>query len=138
LKITTEAVNTRTPAEVFPPGEFIRDELEARGWTQDDLAQIMGRPQTAINLIINDKRGISPETATELGGAFGTSPEFWLNLDSAYRLSKVLVPVAEIRQRASLFAARNPNSAQTPGRTTLPIRNRKAPPRSQKAAPHSP
>ena len=100
-------MNTRTPAEVFPPGEFIRDELEARGWTQDDLAQIMGRPQTAINLIINDKRGITPETAIELGGAFGTSPEFWLNLDSVYKLSKVSepVPVAEIRQRAALFEA---------------------------------
>jgi HTH-type transcriptional regulator/antitoxin HigA len=100
-------MNTRTPAEVFPPGEFIRDELDARGWTQDNLAQIMGRPQAAINLIINNKRGVSPETAIELSGAFGTSAEFWLNLDSAYRLSKVSQPVAvaEIRQRAALFEA---------------------------------
>ena len=30
----------RSPAEVFSPGEFIRDELDARGWTQGDLAQI--------------------------------------------------------------------------------------------------
>ena len=100
-------MDTRTPAEVFPPGEFIQDELDARGWTQDDLAQIMGRPQSAINLMINDKRGISPQTALELGGAFGTSAEFWLNLDSAYRLSKVSEPVivSEIRKRASLFEA---------------------------------
>lgn len=34
----------RVPAEVFAPGEFIREELEARGWTQGDLAQIMDRP----------------------------------------------------------------------------------------------
>jgi HTH-type transcriptional regulator / antitoxin HigA len=98
-------MSTRTPAEVFPPGEFIRDELEARGWTQGDLAQIMGRPEPAINLIINDKRGITPDTATELAGAFGTSPEFWLNLENAYRLSKVVVPFSEIRERASLFEA---------------------------------
>ena len=95
-------MSNRTPAEVFPPGEFIRDELEARGWTQGDLAQIMGRPEPTINLIINDKRGITPETATELAGAFGTTAEFWLNLDNAYRLSKVVVPFSEIQQRASL------------------------------------
>ena len=35
---------TRNPAEVFPPGEFVREELEARGWTQTDLAAILGRP----------------------------------------------------------------------------------------------
>jgi HTH-type transcriptional regulator / antitoxin HigA len=99
-------MNIRSPAEVFPPGEFVRDELEARGWTQEDLSQIMGRPQAAINLIINDKRGITPETAIELSGAFGTSPEFWLNLDAAYKLSKSApVPIEEIRQRAALFEA---------------------------------
>ncbi|HEX4120256.1 MAG TPA: HigA family addiction module antitoxin [Verrucomicrobiae bacterium] len=96
-------MSNRTPAEVFPPGEFIRDELQARGWTQGDLAQVMGRPEPAINLIINDKRGITPDTATELAGAFGTTPEFWLNLDNAYKLSKVVVRFSEIRERASLF-----------------------------------
>src|SRR4051812_4468060 len=99
-------MNTRTPAEVFPPGEFIRDELEARGWTQGDLAKIMGRPEPSINLIINDKRGITPETANELAAAFGTSAEFWLNLDAIYRLSKASddpKALDEIRQRAAMF-----------------------------------
>src|SRR4051812_3377615 len=77
---------TRKPAEVYPPGDFIREELEARGWTQADLAKIMGRPEPAINQMINNKRGITAESALELSAAFGTSPEFWMNLDSAYRL----------------------------------------------------
>jgi len=36
-------VMDRTPAEVFPPGEFIREEIEARGWSQVELAEILGR-----------------------------------------------------------------------------------------------
>src|SRR5271165_25769 len=97
-------MNTRRPAEVFPPGEFVRDELEERGWTQADLAEIMRRPKAAINMIVTGKKGITAETATELASAFGTSAEFWLNLDSAYRLSRVEVEKDEIRRRAELFS----------------------------------
>jgi HTH-type transcriptional regulator/antitoxin HigA len=78
----------RVPAEVFPPGEFIREELEARGWTQDDLAQIMGRPLRLVNELVNGKKQITPETARGLGDAFGTGPIYWMNLDSAFRLSQ--------------------------------------------------
>ena len=101
-------MSNRTPAEVFPPGEFIRDELAERGWTQSDLAKIMERPVPAINLIISGKKSVTPETAIELGQAFGTSPEFWLNLETAYQLSKVTAarataPTNAIRERAKLF-----------------------------------
>lgn len=75
------------PAEVFPPGEFIRGELEARNKTQADLARVLGRPLQTVNQIINGRQAITPQTAVELGQAFGTSPELWLNLESAYRLS---------------------------------------------------
>lgn len=77
------------PAEVFPPGEFLKEELETRGWTQTDLAEILGRPVRLVNEIICGKRGISPETAQGLGDALSTSPQFWLNLESAYQLSRV-------------------------------------------------
>jgi HTH-type transcriptional regulator/antitoxin HigA len=97
-------MHNRIPAEVFPPGEFIRDELEERGWTQDDLSKIMARPLSVISLLVTGKRSITPETAIGLSGAFGTSPEFWLNLETAYQLSKVSVEnVNEVRQRAALF-----------------------------------
>lgn len=79
----------RRPAEVFPPGEFLRDELEERGWTQTDLADILGRPVATVNEIIAAKRGISPETARGLSAALGTTPEFWMNLEAAYQLSRV-------------------------------------------------
>jgi HTH-type transcriptional regulator/antitoxin HigA len=75
--------------EAFPPGEFIQEELEARGWTQADLAYIMGRPPRLVNEVVTGKRGVTPQTAKELGDAFGTGAQFWLNLESSYRLFKL-------------------------------------------------
>jgi addiction module HigA family antidote len=97
-------MSRRIPAEVFPPGEFIRDELEARGWTQTDLAEILGRPLKAVSEILTGKRAITPETATGLGEAFGVDPQFWMNLESAYRLSKVDSKAGEVSRRARLYA----------------------------------
>jgi HTH-type transcriptional regulator/antitoxin HigA len=74
------------PFRPVTPGEILRDELDARGWTQSDLAEILGRPVQTINEIVSGKKAIVPTTAVELSRAFGTSPEFWLNLESAYRL----------------------------------------------------
>lgn len=92
----------RLAAEVFPPGEFIQDELDARGWAQADLADIMGRPPRVINEIIAGKRGISPETAQGLGDAFGTGAQFWMNMEAAYQLSKIRSDDRVVR-RAALF-----------------------------------
>lgn len=90
-------------AEVFPPGDFIREEIEARGWTQADLARVLDRPLRTVNLIINGKKAITAETARELGEAFGTGPEVWLNLESMYRLSTAKDPEGEVRRRAHLY-----------------------------------
>jgi HTH-type transcriptional regulator / antitoxin HigA len=101
-------VNTadRTFAEVFPPGEFIKDELEARGWTQADLAEILGRDPVQINLIVKGKQAITPETAKQLSDAFGTGVQFWLNLESAYRafqLSQGEPEESPVARRAMLY-----------------------------------
>ena len=82
--------NDRVPAEVFPPGEFLRDELEMRGWSQTEFAEILGRGPKVVNEIILAKRAITPATALELSAALGTSARFWLNLESAYQLSKAI------------------------------------------------
>ena len=88
------------PAEVFPPGDFIRDELEARGWTQAELARIMGRPLQLVNEIVNGRKRITAVTAKELGAALGTGPEFWMNLETSYELFKAPEPSPEIERRA--------------------------------------
>lgn len=75
-----------TPARVSSPGRILRRELEARGWTQKDLANIMGRPHQTINGIIQGSKQITPETAIELAKALGTSAELWTSLESKYRL----------------------------------------------------
>jgi len=75
-----------SPARVPLPGRILMRELEARGWTQRDLAEITGRPIQTINEIIQAKKQITPETALELAEAFGTSAEFWTNLETNYRL----------------------------------------------------
>jgi HTH-type transcriptional regulator / antitoxin HigA len=79
-------VQQLAPARVPPPGRILSRELEARGWTQKDLAEITGRPIQTINEIIQAKKQITPETALDLGEAFGTSAEFWTNLETKYRL----------------------------------------------------
>ncbi|MBI2767254.1 MAG: HigA family addiction module antidote protein [Chloroflexi bacterium] len=76
----------RVPAEVFSPGEILRTEIEERGWTQADLADILGMSLTGVGEILNGKRGITAETARGLSDALGTSAESWLNLDARYRL----------------------------------------------------
>ena len=84
------------------PGEFIREELEARGWSQRDLAYILGVPEQAVNLIISGKRGISPEMAKALGKAFDVSAEYFANLQTAYEMSIARAPDPSIERRALL------------------------------------
>ncbi|MGA9524936.1 MAG: HigA family addiction module antitoxin, partial [Myxococcaceae bacterium] len=74
------------PARVVPPGAILKRELDARGWTQKELATIMRRPPQAISEIVSGAKRITAETALELGRALGTSPEFWLNLESNFQL----------------------------------------------------
>src|SRR5579863_4597267 len=93
----------RVPAEVFPPGEFIREELDTRGWTQEDLAQIMGRPLRLVNELCNAKKQITPDTARGLAEAFGTDPLYWMNLDSAFRLSNSAPADSAVTRRADLY-----------------------------------
>ena len=73
------------PARVVSPGEVIAKELEARRWAQRDLAMIMGLSNESMSAIIDGKAPITPNVARALGEAFGTSVDFWLNLEANYR-----------------------------------------------------
>ncbi len=70
------------------PGEILLEEfLSPVGITQVQLAEHVGVPVQRVNEIVRGKRGISPETAWLLGQALGTTPQFWLNLQSNYELA---------------------------------------------------
>jgi HTH-type transcriptional regulator/antitoxin HigA len=75
-------------SEVPHPGEFIKDELGARGWLQRDLAYILGVPERAINQIMAGERNISPEIALAMSKAFDISPEYFMNIQKAYDRSR--------------------------------------------------
>src|SRR6266704_5389855 len=91
-------------AEASPPGEFINDELETRGWTQEDLSEITGLPSPVISNIINAKRAISPDIASSFAAAFGTTAQFWMNLETSYQLFSETRADASISRKARLFA----------------------------------
>ncbi|MBM3300673.1 MAG: HigA family addiction module antidote protein, partial [Deltaproteobacteria bacterium] len=97
-------MSRKVPIEVFPPGEFIRDELEARGWTQEVLAAVLGRSPRLVSEIITGKRAITPETAQALGDAFDTGPQVWMNLESTYRLSQVRERDDAVVRRSRLYS----------------------------------
>lgn len=88
--------------DVPHPGEFIQEELEARGWSQRDLAYILGVREQALNPIISGKRGISPEMAKALGEAFDVSADYFANLQQAYEMSLAGAPDPGIARRAYL------------------------------------
>lgn len=78
-----------SPASVPPihPGEVLREEfLAPLGISQYRLAQSINVPPRRINEIVHGKRGISADTALRLARFFGTSEQFWMNLQSHYDL----------------------------------------------------
>jgi HTH-type transcriptional regulator/antitoxin HigA len=80
------------PDVAIPPGEYLSEEIVARGITQKELARRMGRPVNAINEIINGKKAITAETALQLEGVMPEIPaRFWLNLETDYQLTRALV-----------------------------------------------
>lgn len=71
------------------PGEVLREEfMQPLGLSANKLGKILGVPHNRITEILRGERGITADTAMRLARAFGTTPEFWLNLNTAYELSK--------------------------------------------------
>jgi len=79
----------RIPSDRVPthPGVMLREEfLDPLGITQRDLANGILVPYQRVNEIINEKRGITPDTALRLAKFFGNTPGFWMNLQLRFDL----------------------------------------------------
>lgn len=74
---------TRTPIH---PGEILADELEELGLTSAELARTLHVPANRISQIVAGKRNVTADTALRLARYFGTSADFWMNLQKMYEL----------------------------------------------------
>ena len=72
--------------EPIHPGETLREDLDELGMSASELARQIGVPVNRITEILNGRRSITGDTALRLGRYFGTSGEFWLNLQKLYEL----------------------------------------------------
>jgi addiction module HigA family antidote len=88
------------------PGEILREEfMKPYNVSAHALAMALRVPATRIGEIINERRAVTPDTALRLARCFGTTPEFWLNLQQAHDLSvTVSEHGAEIEQDVKTFA----------------------------------
>ena len=68
------------------PGEHLAEELDVMNMSAAELARKLGVPTNRVTQILNGTRSITGDTALRLGHFFGTSAQFWLNLQSLYDL----------------------------------------------------
>lgn len=88
--------------EPIHPGEHLADILKEAGISANALALRLRVPANRLTLIIQGKRGITAETALRLARYFGTSPQFWMNLQTKYDLDVAQDTTAEQIEREVL------------------------------------
>jgi addiction module HigA family antidote len=97
----------RTPIH---PGEHLAEELRELGLSAAELSRQIDVPVNRITGIIHGQRGITADTALRLGHWFGTSPQFWMNLQQNYELrlaeSQVGAKIAVLPRRATRSMSR--------------------------------
>jgi addiction module HigA family antidote len=88
------------------PGEILREQFMADfGVSINQVARDLRVPPTRIGEIVNERRDITPDTALRLARYFGTTPEFWMNLQSAYDLDRARTAMPQIEAGVRPIAA---------------------------------
>ena len=88
------------------PGVHLSEELDELGMSAAELSRQLDVPVNRITAIINGQRGITADTALRLGHWFGSSPDFWLNLQKLYELRLAQQEVGEAVKKLPTRAAR--------------------------------
>ena len=91
------------------PGEILKDELAEIGMTANAFAHELHVPANRITAILNGSRAVTADSALRISRFFGTTPEFWLNLQTSYDLKLAKAAVGsrvekEVRSLAHLFS----------------------------------
>jgi len=90
-------------AEPFPPGEYIQEELDARGWGQEDFAQVLNMSRRQIANLLAGESALTPDVAVAIGQAFNQDPATWMNLQVAYELALAAQKDRGTAKRAAIF-----------------------------------
>ncbi len=85
------------------PGEILAEELQELGMSANSLAKALSVPTHQIAAILKEQQGITADTALRLSRYFGTTPQFWLNLQKSYELR-----LTEIESGQQIAAAVQP------------------------------
>ncbi|MCA1779885.1 MAG: HigA family addiction module antidote protein [Xanthomonadaceae bacterium] len=97
------------------PGEVLKGELEELNVTPTEFARQIDVPPNRVSQIIAGKRSVTGDTALRFGHWFGTDPQFWLNLQSAYEIriavEKVGQEIARLPARTGTTRSNAPNIA---------------------------
>ena len=99
---------------LFTPGEHLAEELKELGISAAELACQIDVPVNRVTGIINGQRSVTADTALRLGHWFGTSPEFWLNLQTLYELRLARQEIGERVKKLPRLADRKPKYEDAP------------------------
>ena len=81
------------------PGRIVRQDcIEPLGLTITNAAKALGVTRQALNNVVNEKAGISPEMAVRISKAFGGSPEMWLRLQANYDCARIQRSAIEVKR----------------------------------------
>jgi addiction module HigA family antidote len=100
-------MSARKQLPLVHPGEVLREEfLRPLGESVNQLAKQLDVTTQRINEIVRERRGITADTALRLSQLFGTTPEFWMNLQTLYDLRKAINENGEmIKSRVHALSA---------------------------------
>lgn len=107
--------NNQIAGDIFHPGEYIKEEMEARDMNQQDLAEKLHVSKSEISLLIHGNRNITPTIALKLEGVMGIAAELWMNLQVKYEiellkkkhkhsLKKAIIPLKRKTKLSQLIA----------------------------------
>ena len=104
-------ISVPTDRTATHPGALLREQIGEMGLSVDRVADDIDLPATRLREIVHERRGVTAETAIALAAYFEQSPEFWMNAQKVYELSKELTENGEairarIRRRAAEYSVR--------------------------------